>query len=408
MKILLISQYFWPEPFSNNEIAKALIRKGHSVNALTCVPNYPAGEFYEGYSNTSKRCETWEGVTIQRAWTWPRKRGGVNLLANYAVFPISASLAALRKTVERPDVTFVSMPSPVFQALVGIILKKTRGIPTVYWVQDIWPESAIFTLGIRSRMAKKILHWVCGWIYRKADLILVQSCAFPRMIERFGVPAHKIRVFPNTSPEIFAPVSPEAAPDERPLLPESGFRLMFAGNIGESQDFDTLLDAAELLKEKENLHWIIIGSGRDLDRVTSEVTRRGLNERFRFLGRFPETRMPYFFAHADAMLVSLKDNEIFRLTVPYKVQCYMACAKPIVASLSGEGARIIRESKSGIVANAQTPKELADKIEKITLLSDEERIEMGLRGRMYFEQYFNRITIYNKLEEWLEEITHVK
>ncbi len=403
MRILLISQYFFPEQFSNNAIAKELVRRGHHVEAVTCVPNYPAGVFFDGYSNSEKREEVWSDVHIHRAFTVARGKRALSLTANYLTYPVAASWTMLRKLKARPDVSFVSMPSPLFQAFAGIFLKKWRGAPCVYWVQDIWPESAIYTLNIRNRFVIRALNSVCGWIYRQADLILVQSNGFPPMIERFGVPPGRIRVFPNTAPDPYRPIAPSDAPQQGRLITGKGFRLMFAGNIGESQDFDNLIEAVRILKDREDLSVIIIGSGRDEERVKRRIAELNLQPRFQFLGRHPEEMMPLFFAHAGALLVSLKDTPIFSLTVPYKVQCYMACGKPIIAALNGEGARIINESGAGMVSPSSNPVSLAQNISDMMSLSEDEKSKMSNRSRQYFEDHFSSQTIYDKLENWLEE-----
>lgn len=398
MRIALISQYFHPEQFSNNAIAKELVRRGHKVTAVSCVPNYPAGTFTAGYSNTERRDEEWEGVAIHRAFTVARGQSKFRLAANYLTYPFAAAWTMWRKVRERQDVSFVSMPSPLFQAIAGILLRWRTGTPCVYWVQDIWPESAIYTLRLDNRVVGAILRAVCGWIYRRADLILVQSEAFPAMISRFGVDRDKIRVFPNTAPDTYRPVRPEEAPAQARLVPQDGFRLMFAGNIGESQDFDTLVEAAHLLRHRQDLRWVIVGSGRDEARVRERIAAHDLADRFVFPGRYPEADMPSFFAHADALLVSLKDNPIFALTVPYKVQCYMACGKPIVAALNGEGARIIREAGAGLAAPASDPAALAAAIAGMMDMSPTERAAHGQAGLAYFAANYSQKRVYDILE----------
>ena len=183
---------------------------------------------------------------------------------------------------------------------------------------------------------------------------------------------------------------------------------MFAGNIGSAQDFDTLIATAELLRDAPELTWVIVGSGRDMERVQAEIAERDLTDRFHFAGRHPEERMPAFFAHADAMLVSLRDIPIFSLTVPYKVQCYMACGKPIVAALNGEGARIIDEAGAGVVAPAGNPKALAIEIRRMLAMTPEERAEMGQKSEAYFQARFASEKVYSDLENWLTEIAETR
>lgn len=403
MRIAFISQYFFPEQFSNNAIAKDLVRRGHEVHVICCVPNYPAGRFFDGYSNSARREEKWEGTQISRAYTVPRGKGAVSLVANYLIYPIAASWTMFRRLKPRADVSFVSMPSPLLQAMAGLILRWRAGTPCVYWVQDIWPESATYTLGLKSRLIVGPLNWLCGWLYRRADIVMIQSAAFRDMIVRFGVSPDRIRVLPNTAPDSYRPLEPGQAVEYATVVPQQGFRLMFAGNIGESQDFDTLITAARLLRSRQNLHWIIIGSGRDEDRVKQRVKDEGLDACFHFLGRFSEEEMPKFFAHADAMLVSLKDIPIFALTVPYKVQCYMACGKPIIASLNGEGARIVNESNAGIAVAASQPELLAAAIVRMMEAGDNGRAIYAANARRYFDENYSAAKVYGDLEQALKD-----
>lgn len=408
MRVVLISQYFFPEQFSNNAIAKNLVERGHDVHAVPCVPNYPAGTFFQGYSNQSRRSETWEGVKITRAATVARGNSALTLIANYLFYPLSASWTIYRQIKERPDVSFVSMPSPLLQALAGIILRWRRGVPCVYWVQDIWPESATYTLGLKNPLVVRALSSLCGWIYRRADIVLVQSAAFPPMIARHGVRIERIGVLPNTAPATYRPMMPHEAPEQARLVPQDGFRLMFAGNVGESQDFDTLVAAAEILREHEQLKWVIVGTGRDEARVKALIAAKRLDHRFHFVGRHPEEAMPSFFAHADAMLVSLKDIPIFSLTVPYKVQCYMACGKPIVAALNGEGARIVNESGAGAAVAAGDPAALAQAVLTMMQKTPTERGALASSSRDYFERHYSPEKVYGDLERFLREASEMK
>jgi colanic acid biosynthesis glycosyl transferase WcaI len=404
MKIIFLSQYFHPEQFSNSRISRSLVEKGHQVDVVSCVPNYPEGKFFETYSNSRNREEMWNGVRIHRVWTIPRGRNPLQLVANYLAYAVASTFGA-RTLVKkcRPDVSFVSMPSPITQAIAGIYLKKVFKVPLVYWVQDIWPESATVSYSVKNPLIVRSLTWFCGWVYRQADVVLVQSQAFPPMITRFGVDLDRVRVFPNTAAKLYRPISPADAPEEGELIKGTGFRIMFAGNIGNSQDFDTIVDAAQQLHGDYNIDWVIIGGGRDLERLKKKVRDTGMEAIFQFPGRFPEERMPFFFSHADAMLVTLAKSEIFSLTVPYKVQTYMACGKPIVASLDGEGARIIIEAKAGKVAPSGTPELLARRIAELVEASEDERAEYGNNALSYFSTHYDAEKSNQRLIEHLQE-----
>jgi len=408
LKIAFISQYFYPEEYFNNAVATELVNRGHSVHAIPCVPNYGRTSFFEGYSNTERRSEIWNGIQIDRAWTVARGSSRFRLALNYLVYPITASWTLWRTIRTRPDVSFVSMPSPIFQAFAGIFLKWVYGVPCVYWVQDMWPESAIYTLNLRSRVVVRPLTWLCGWLFRRADHVLVQNAGFVPLVARFGVPEDRIEVLPNTARTLYRPVPPADAPEEGQLVPQSGFRLLFAGNVGESQDFETLIEAARLLKDHQDVSWTILGSGRDLERAKPLVCDNGLQSRFVFRGRFPEERMPFFFAHADALLISLKATPIFALTVPSKLQSYFACGKPVIAVLAGEGARVVEEAGAGLVVSPGSPEKLAARILEMKSMSSEELQLHGRRALRYFENHYSNDHVYSRLENTLARVASTK
>lgn len=409
LNIAFVSQYFYPEQFSNNDIVRHLVQQGHAVNVICCVPNYGQDTFFDGYSNKTRASEEWNGARIHRAWTVARGQSKLRLMINFLSFPVFGSLRALlvynRQTP--PDVVFVSMPSPLFQAFVGLVIKARFGARCVYWVQDLWPESLTLTLGIRNPILVRPLSWICGWLYRRADKILVQSSAFPERIKRFGVPSGKIAVLPNTAPDTYMPLYPKPNWDETKLMQAGRLKFVFAGNVGESQDIEGVIDAFSQMKKTIDAHFYIIGSGRNLENVKKHVRNKGLEEKITFLGRYPEERMPYFFANADALIVALKNNDIFSLTVPYKVQCYMACGRPIIGMLSGEGARIIQNSNSGFVAPAGQSEDLAKALEQFCSLGPSEREKFGQNARDFFNTNYAKESVFGTLEAALTEDSHI-
>jgi glycosyltransferase involved in cell wall biosynthesis len=402
MNVFFVSQYFHPEKFSHNRIVDHLCEGDNAVDVLCAVPNYPSGKFFEGFSNGSRRYEESGRISVRRVWTVARGRSSFRLFLNYVTFPLMAGIdVAFRK--RRPDVTFVSQLSPILMLIPGILQRRKTGCGLVFWVQDMWPDSATVTLDIRSKWVLRLARAICGYLYRQADIVLVQGAAFVDIMADFGVPRDRIRVLPNTAPPMYLPMRAEDAPHFAAIVPQEGFRLMFAGNIGESQDFDTLIAAAERLRDRKELSWVILGSGRDEQRVRRLVKEKGLDGRVRFLGRRPEEDMPALFAHADALIISLRDEPIFAQTVPYKTQCYLACGKPIVASLNGEGARIIMEAGAGVAVPASRPELLARAISDFMDLEPQRQAEYGANGRRYFEANYAPAVVYGKLEAALKE-----
>lgn len=399
MKILFISQYFYPEPFSNNDIARSLVARGHEVDVITCVPNYPDGAFYPGHSNTINRLELWESIRIFRARTIARGRRPITLILNYLFYPFAALLMIARHGKKDYSVSFTSMPSPIFQAIVAVMMKVVKGVPAVYWVQDIWPDSLINTIGIKNGLVKRGLQAFCAYLYKRADIVLVQSEAFRPKLEAMGVPSDRIVFFPNTASDNFAPLSrDDVKSDIAALLPPSPLRLMFAGNVGESQNLDLIVEAARRLRSKINAQWVIVGSGRDLQRLKALAELTGVGDVIFFVGRHPMKHMPAFYALADAMIVSLKDTEIFRMTVPYKLQSYMKAGKPVIGSISGETRRIIEEAGIGFCSEAENIDDFCKQVLKFSKTSDDNRNYMKNNGIKYFNQNYSSEVIYDRLE----------
>jgi len=404
MRILLVTQYFWPESFPINDIVLGLKDEGHQIEVLTGMPNYPGGRIFHGYSLSSPKHDSFEGVHVGRAPLIPRGNGaGWRLALNFLSLAASGCLLGPRRCPGPFDAILVYQPSPVTIGLPAVRMKRKTGAPILFWVQDLWPETLAATGAVSSRI---VLGWVGSmvrYIYRRCDLVLVQSEAFIGSIESHGVPRERIKYLPNTAEALYRPVERRRALAEELGLP-SGLRIMFAGNIGAAQDFPAILGAATHLKEQKDIHWLIVGDGRQRNWVEQEVEKRGLGGTFHLLGKHPKERMPEFFAHADVMLVTLKPEPIFALTIPSKVQPYMACGKPILAGLDGEGARVIRESGAGIAVPAGDSKELAEGVVAFHRMAEAERQAMGRKSREYFEAQFSRERLLEKLQEWMAEV----
>lgn len=402
MKILFISQYFHPEPFSNNDIARFLVARGHEVEAVSCVPNYPDGTFYPGHSNKTNRVEQWEGVRILRARTIARGKRPLTLFLNYLFYPLAALATIARRGSGSYSVSFTSMPSPIFQCIVALVVKLVNGVPAVYWVQDIWPESLFNTIGIRNPLLRSPIRAFCAFLYRHADIVLVQSEAFRPKLEAMGVDPGRIAFFPNSSPGDFEPIERGSVdPAIAALLPPAPLRLMFAGNVGESQNLDIFIEAAKHLRGQLDVQWIIVGSGRDLKRVTARVAEAGLEDIVIFAGRHPMNKMPEFYALADAMFVSLKDTEIFRMTVPYKLQTYMSAGKPVIGSISGETRNIVEAAQIGFCADAEDVNGLCVAVQRFAALTPSEKRTLSANAIKYFNAHYSADRVFGELERQL-------
>jgi colanic acid biosynthesis glycosyl transferase WcaI len=401
MRILIVTQYFWPEPFRINDLALGLRERGHDVVVLTGTPNYPAGTFFPNYGFFGRARDDFQGIPVVRVPLIPRGNGGkLRLALNYLSFALFASVLAPFRCRGGFDAIFVFEPSPITVGLPALVLKKFKKAPLLFWVQDLWPESLSATGAVRTRWILRAVERLVRFIYRHCDRILVQSRAFAAPIAALGVDPEHIYYFPNSAEALYRPVEPVRDMKAAVDMPQ-GFRIMFAGNVGAAQDFATIIEAARQLKAHKDIHWIVLGDGRMRDWVSSQIEAHGLQSTVHLLGRHAMEEMPAFFALADVMLVTLRRDPIFALTIPAKVQSYLACAKPILAALEGEGARVIVEAGAGIAVPSENPAALANAVLELVDMSREERQAMGLRGRNYFEQHFERERLLNKLDGWM-------
>jgi len=404
MRILIVSQYFWPENFRINDLVLGLIERGHKITVLTGIPNYPDGHFFAGYGIFRKNRDNYHGAKVIRIPIIPRGKGcGFRLALNYFSFVVSGCMFVPLRCREKYDLIFIYEPSPITVALPALLIKAIRNIPVMFWVQDLWPESLAATGAITARRSLNIVAHIVRFIYRRCDKILITSESYRKSVEHYnGSPKH-IHYFPQCAEDFFQPVSEKKNIAALNSLPP-GFWVMFAGNIGAAQDFETIIAAAERIKNYKEIHWIIVGDGRKRKWAESEVIKRGLSSNFHFLGRHPAEVMPQFFSHADAMLVTLKNEPIFALTIPAKIQSYLACSMPIIAALDGEGAGIIDSSGAGYTCPAEDPDAFAKTVLKMYKTPKRERVEMGMRGRAYCESNFDRDRLLDKLDKWMSEL----
>jgi len=408
MKILVVTQYFWPEYFRINDLILGLKERGHEVKVLTGVPNYPGGRFFTGYNFSGPLFETFENIPVFRSPLIPRGNGSrIRLVLNYFSFVFFACLLTPFRRLGAIDLIFIYEPSPITVCLPALLLKKLKSAPVMFWMQDLWPESLSATGAIRSEKILKMVDILVRFIYRGCDRILVQSRAFIEPVKRQDGDPNSILYFPNSAEELYQPVMLENDAQERAIMPE-GFCVTFAGNIGAAQDFETILNAAERLKDHTEINWVIIGDGRMFTWVQEQVSVRGLKQNVHLIGRYPSEAMPKFFAISNALLVTLKKEPIFSLTIPSKVQSYLACARPIIAALDGEGARVVEDAGAGVTCPAENPQALAKAVLKLYNISEADRKEMGKKGRSYFEKHFEREMLIDRLEGWMKALASHK
>lgn len=396
MKILIISQYFWPENFKINDLALGLKERGNEVTILTGKPNYPDGKFYPGYNFINRKVEYYQGIKVIRSPLIRRGNcSGVRLFINYISFAIFASFAAVFRLSKTADAIFVYEPSPITVGIPALVYKYFSRAPIYFWIQDLWPESLIAAGDVKSKLILKLTDRLVRLIYRKSEVIFISSKSFKHSITEKGVDSEKIYYLPNWAEDIYnEPVGRDK--DIAGLLPSKGFKIMFAGNIGESQDFESIVNAAEKTSGYDDIHWIIVGDGRKKSWIEQEIRLKKMNN-IHLIGRHPMRMMPSFFREADVMLVSLKDEPIFSLTVPAKIQTYLACGKPILAMINGEGADVIRESKSGYAVNAGDFNALADRVIEMYNMPKTNLDIMAKASKEFYLNNFNSKDLIDKL-----------
>lgn len=399
LRILVISQYFWPESFRINQVVEDLIGAGAEVAVLTGHPNYPEGRTYPGYDARRTRLERHPaGYDVYRVPVVPRGRGThVRLALNYLSFVASAILFGtflLRK--RRFDVLFVYGTSPVIQAYAGLWLRLVKRARLVLWVQDLWPQALAATGFVRSRFLLRLVGAAVNVLYRRCDLILAQSRAFVPLIEdrAGGTP---VRYFPNPGEHSGASAAAPA-----PALPDS-FNVVFAGNLGKAQALETVVEAARMLRSDPDIQITLFGSGSMEAWIAGEIAAAGLPN-LGLGGRLPPEAMPAVYRQASALLLTLVDDEMIAQTVPSKLQSYLGAGVPIVAAVNGEAARIVTEAGAGVSCQAEDPAALAGAIAALKAMPAEERRAMGEAGRRFFDSNYRPQELARQLLERLGEV----
>ena len=404
MKLLVVSQYFWPENFRINDICDGLVERGHSVDVLTSLPNVPQGRFYDGYGWLKRGPKEHNGVGIERVGVIRRgSGGGLRWILNCASFAVNSlfHLPKLRKNDY--DAVFVFANSPVSKILPAKRFAKVQKIPNVIFILDIWPESMFFLLGMKEKgketFFKKTSRAISRWLYRSGDLLLVSSKGFEGKLRKMGLD-NRIEYFPNYA----EPLKLEKNNDisrEKLKLGEGDFVVGFAGNIGRAQGLDKLIEAAAENKSR-NIKYLIVGDGSELEDIKIRCAGSRLTDRFIFTGWVDSAAVPSYLTLCDALLVSLEDSEVLNLTVPAKLQTYMYAAKPVIAFMNGAGAEVVRAAKCGVTATAGDAEALKNAIDFMTARSKPELQWLGNNGRVFCGEHYDREKVLDSLVWYIE------
>lgn len=399
MNILIVTQYFYPENFKCNDMAFELQRRGHNVTVITGIPNYPDGKYYKGHGIFKRRSEKVNGVKIERAFLISRGNGeGLRLALNYLSYAFFASIRAIRHAfTKKYDLVIVHEVSPVTVGIPAVLAKKILKIPLHFWVLDLWPESLTAAGGVTNKKVLSFFERITKWIYKNSNTILIGSKGYRKSINSKGNFDHKIKYFPNWVEDQLK--SENTNQTNIPNFPE-GFNVLIAGNMGDAQDMPNVVEAAKLLKG-EPVNFVFVGDGRKKEFVEQFAKENGLEDQIICLGRFPLEAMPSFFNKADILFMALKDEPIFAMTVPSRLQAYMSSGKSVVAMINGEGAELIKEADCGWSVPAEDPKALAELLLKLSKEDPQTLKDKGLNGKAFSERNFNFKNCIDNLERIL-------
>ena len=402
-KLLIITQYFWPEEFRLNDLAKELSERGFEIDVITGIPNYPVGKYFKNYNILKKRKEIWNGIKVFRIFQTPRgKNSKLKLALNYFTFLIFGLITVLFNK-KKYDKILVYQLSPPFVGFLALLKKKFSKTPIFFYVHDLWPESIVDTEKIKFKSLINLLDKMMNLFYKNSSMIITQSPSIKKhIVLKYKISSEKIIYIPNTIESIFLN---KGFSTNFKSFNSKKFNIVFTGNIGKAQDFDTIIKSVEILKNKKinNINFIIVGDGRDKSRIEKLIIEKKINQFFKFTGRLPLDQMPKILSKADALLISLKKSEVFSKTIPAKLQSYMSAGKPILTICDGITSEIVNESKSGLTAKSGDYVKFISNLETITKLSFDELSLMGENSSIYFKNNFSRESIYSKIISLLND-----
>ena len=397
--ILVISQYFYPEQFRINDICTEWVKRGYKVTVITGIPNYSQGKYYDGYSLLKKRKETYNGIEIIRLPLIPRGNNAIMLALNYLSFVVSGFFWKLFTHI-KADYVFIFEVSPMTQALPGVWYAKKRKIPCYLYVQDLWPESVQIITGITNKKIIGAIGHMVDYVYAHCTKIFTTSNSSVKSIANRGVPIKKIEYWPQYAEDFYLPIENIGI---QVISNDDAFNIIFAGNIGNAQGLDILPKTAALLKEdglNKKIRFNIVGDGRYKEALIELVNTNNVLDMFNFIPKQPATRIPELMADNDAAFLCLTDSPLFAMTIPAKLQSYMACGIPIIASADGETEQIIIEADAGVCSPASDAQKLAEMIVELSSKSHEQLNQLGLNARNYYDKNFNKKELLNKMDRY--------
>ncbi|MCC3300001.1 glycosyltransferase family 4 protein [Arthrobacter sp. zg-Y895] len=402
-RILVVCQHFWPEGFRLNDIAAYFVENGLEVEVLCGLPNYPKGELFPGYTFKGPYRENHNGIDVHRTLEIPRRGNtSARIFLNYVSFPFFSLFHIPRMLFGKYDRIFLYQLSPVMMSLAGIIVGKIRRIETTMYVLDLWPENLYSVINVKNKFLRRMLEKVSHWHYRNVDKIVVLSDLMKERLSGVsGLPAEKITVIPQACEKLY---EEQIVDEDLARRFEDGFKVVFAGNISPAQSFDTMIEAARLIRDEgiNDVQWVIVGDGMSRAEVEAKVQEKGLSDSFHFEGQRPVGDIPRYTGIADALVGCLVTSDLLEATIPAKVLSYIASGKPLVLAMDGEVRRLVMdEAGCGLVGPTEDARALADNVVKLYRMSDAERVALGESGRAYHFENLERNIVLGKLKDFI-------
>ena len=408
MKVLVVSQYYWPEVFRINDICAGLIERGYDVDVLTSLPNVPQGRFYEGYDLFHRGPKEHDGVRIERVGVFERTKSNKIMWAlNCASFAINSLFHLPKLARNKYDAVFVFNNSPVTVILPAKVFSAIRKVPLIIYVLDIWPESLYSLLG-KSRIDKRSLFYrlsssFCKWLYKSADILYISSKGFSdKLRNEMGLTAPEV-YFPNYAEEIREDEDFYISREDLGYA-DDDFVIGFAGGMGPAQGIDLVISAVDKIRENKRIRLLLMGDGTEFVTLQNLVKEKDLTDKVTFTGWVSFSRLPAYMRICDVMMMCLKDNEVLNITVPAKLQTYMSCSKPVLAFMNGAGADVVNEAECGISVRAEDVDGLADAFLKLASMDPDQLDSLGRNGKKYCDKYFERKHVLDILEEDIKRL----
>ena len=390
---------FFPEQFRINDMCQEWVKRGYKVTVLTGIPNYPQGKFYDGYGLRKKRKETWNGIDIIRIPVIPRGKNAIGMILNYFSFPVSGFFWNLFSKI-KADYVFMFETSPMTQCVIGVWYAKKHKVPLYLYAQDLWPENVEIVTGITNPFVIRPIDKMVDYIYHNCNEIFVTSPSFVRAVcdRKKRVPESKVHYWPQYAEDFYRPMEKKNVPE----IPETdAFKIIFTGNVGYAQGLDILPRTAAILQEhKKNVLFCIVGDGRYLEEFKKEIGKRQVQEMFCLIGRKSAERIPELLSACDVAFLSFMETKLFEMTIPAKLQSYMACGMPVIAAASGETKRVIEEAKCGWCSPSGDEKALAKLFEKVMVCSEDYMSTMKNNSKEYFQTNFGKHELMNQMDKY--------